>query len=441
MSDNRVPQAPTPTLDTTSLPADGGMIGSGQEGGLSDQVRSYIQRVRGGDMGVLPAVGGFVVLCILFAALSPYFLTERNFANLLTQAASYVMLAMALVFVILLGEIDLSAGVTSGVAMSIFVVLTNPGGIGMNWILALVLSLLTGVVIGLFIGFFVARVGIPSFVVTLGLFLGFQGLQLLIIGTGGLYRIQQPEILAIQNNNLPTWGGWLMLAVMLLISGGSAVIDRRRRTRAGVPNRTVLLVWIKLAVILVVGGIFVALLNQNRGQVNFLNGKAVGGTVIQGVPIVVPITLVILWAGTFMLDRTKFGRYLYAIGGNPEAARRAGIKVIGVKWAAFAICSTLAVVSGVFTASQVGSVDAAFGRDIVLFGVAAAVVGGVSLFGGRGRLIHGAVGALVIAVITNGLGLLNLGGGVNYLVTGGVLILAATVDAVSRVRGGGSLTR
>jgi D-xylose transport system permease protein len=439
MSDSKVPQAPTPIVDTPDpaintslLPADGGLIGSGQEGGLVDQIRAYVQRVRGGDMGVLPAVAGFVVLCILFTALSPYFLTDRNFANLLTQAASYVMLAMALVFVILLGEIDLSAGVTSGVAMSIFVVLSNPGGIGMNWILALILSLLTGTVIGLFIGFFVARVGIPSFVVTLGLFLGFQGLQLLIIGDGGLYRIQQPEILAIQNSNLPTWGGWVMLAVMLLISGGTAVLDRRRRARAGVPNRTVVLVWIKLGVILVIGGLFVALLNQNRGQ---------GFLVISGVPIVVPITLVILWAGTFMLDRTRFGRYLYAIGGNPEAARRAGIKVVGIKWAAFAICSTLSVVSGVFTASQVGSVDAAFGRDIVLFGVAAAVVGGVSLFGGRGRLIHGAVGALVIAVITNGLGLLNLGSGVNYLVTGGVLILAATVDAVSRVRAGGSLTR
>jgi D-xylose transport system permease protein len=155
----------------------------------------------------------------------------------------------------------------------------------------------------------------------------------------------------------------------------------------------------------------------------------------------VPITLFILWLGTFVLDRTKFGRWLYAIGGNAEAARRAGIKVIAIRWAAFIICSTLAVVSGLFSASKVGSVDAAFGRDIVLSGVAAAVVGGVSLFGGRGRLIHAAIGALVISVITNGLGLLNLPGGVNFLVTGGVLILAATVDAISRVRSGGSLFR
>ncbi len=426
MSVTSTPGTPAPEA------TESGLIGSGQDGGVLDQVRAWAMRVRNGEMGALPAVAGFVVLCVLFTALSPYFFTERNFANLLTQAATLVMLAMALVFVILLGEIDLSAGVTSGVAMSLFVVLSDPGGIGMNWILALLLSLLAGVAIGFFIGFFVARVGIPSFVVTLGLFLGFQGLQLIIIGDGGLYRIQQPEIIAIQNSNLPAWGGWVMLAVILIISFTTAMLDRRRRTRAQVPNRTIALLWIRLGVIAALGGVVIALLNQNRGT---------GFLAVSGVPIVVPITLFILWLGTFVLDRTRFGRYIYAVGGNAEAARRAGIKVIGIKWAAFVVCSTLAVVSGLFSASKVGSVDAAFGRDIVLSGVAAAVVGGVSLFGGRGRLIHGAVGALVIAVITNGLGLLNLPGGVNFLVTGGVLILAATVDAVSRVRAGGSILR
>jgi D-xylose transport system permease protein len=140
-----------------------------------------------------------------------------------------------------------------------------------------------------------------------------------------------------------------------------------------------------------------------------------------------------------MLDRTRFGRYIYAIGGNAEAARRAGVKVISIRWVAFIVGSTLAVVAGVFSASKVGSVNAGFGTDIVLSGVAAAVVGGVSLFGGRGRLMHAAIGALVIAVIANGLGLLNLPAGVNYIVTGGVLVLAATVDAVSRVRAGGAI--
>ena len=208
--------------------------------------------------------------------------------------------------------------------------------------------------------------------------------------------------------------------------------DRSRRRRAGVPNRAIALVWIKLGVIAVIGGTVVGILSRNRGQ---------GLTVVEGVPIVVPFVLVILWIGTFVLDRTRFGRYLYAIGGNAEAARRAGVKVMLVRWSAFIVCSTLAVVSGLFSISKVGAVDAAAGREIVLSGVAAAVVGGVSLFGGRGRLLHAAIGALVIAVITNGLGLLNLPAGVNLVVTGAVLILAATVDAVSRVRAGGTVLR
>jgi D-xylose transport system permease protein len=425
---------------TGHVPAATDLIGSGQEGSLADQVRAWLQRVRGGEMGALPAVGGFIVLSILFSILSPFFLTERNFANLMTQAATLVMLGMALVFVILLGEIDLSAGVTAGVSMCIFIVLINVQGF--NWIVALVIAFAVGLAIGTFIGFFVAKVGIPSFVVTLGLFLGLQGIQLIVIGSGGLYRVQVPEILAIQNKNLPDWGGWVMLGIVLLISAGTAFWDRRRRSRAGVPNRTIALVFAKLAAIAVLGGGTVYLLNQNRGQRGtVLNGETIGGNEVIGVPIVVPFVLAILWVGTFVLDRTKYGRYIYAIGGNAEAARRAGVKIVFIRWTAFMVCSSLAVVAGVFSISKVGSVDATIGRDLVLSGVAAAVVGGVSLFGGRGRLIHAAVGALVIAVITNGLGLLNLPAGVNYAVTGGVLILAATVDAVSRKRAGDSVLR
>ncbi len=405
------------------------LIGSGIEGGLGDQVQAWLQRVRSGDMGALPAVGGLVVLGILFSTLSPFFLTERNFANLLNQAATLVVLGMALVFVLLLGEIDLSAGVTGGVGMALFVVLNSVWGI--PWPLALLVGFGFGILTGAMIGFFVARVGIPSFVVTLGLFLGFQGLALVIIGPGGLYRLQVPELIALQNGNLPVWGGWVMLLIMLLISAGMSFWDRSRRTRAGVPNRAVSLVYIKLAVIAVVGGAVVFVLNQDRGQ---------SVNAVQGVPYVVPVVLVILWIGTFVLDRTRFGRYIYAIGGNAEAARRSGVKVRWVKWWAFVIGSSLAVFSALLAVSRVGSVDATVGRDIVLSGVAAAVVGGVSLFGGRGRLVHAAIGALVIATITNGLALLNLPAGVNLLVTGGVLILAATVDAVSRLRSGGGRT-
>jgi D-xylose transport system permease protein len=431
---------------TGHVPSPTDLIGSGQEGTLRDQVNAWWQRIKGGEMGALPAVGGFIVLSLLFTLLSQvvlgnqFFLTERNFANLATQAATLVMLGMALVFVILLGEIDLSAGVTAGASMGIFMVLISRFGV--PWVLALIIAFAIGLAIGTFIGFFVARVGIPSFVVTLGLFLGLQGVQLVVIGESGAIRVQVPEILAIQNSNLPVWAGWVMLGVILLISAATSFWDRIRRTRAGVPNRTITLVLAKLAAIVVVGGIAVYLLNRNRGQApTILNGQEVGGNVVEGVPIVVPFVLAILWIGTFVLDRTKYGRYIYAIGGNAEAARRAGVKIVLIRWTAFIICSGLAVVAGLFSASKVGAVDAAAGRDLVLSGVAAAVVGGVSLFGGRGRLIHAAVGALVIAVITNGLGLLNLPAGVNYVVTGGVLILAATVDAISRKRAGGSILR
>jgi len=416
--------------ESQSIPSGDSLIGSGHEGTVIDQARAWLQRVRGGDMGPLPAIGGFIVRSLLFTFLSPYFLTERNFANLITQAATLVMLGMALVFVILLGEIDLSAGVTSGLTMCLFIVLTNV--VHLNWILALLVAFTAGLAIGTFIGFFVARVGIPSFVVTLGLFLGLQGVELILIGSGGLYRVETPAVLAIMNENMPIWAGWVMLVAIAIVSVGTSLWDRARRTRAGVANRTIYLLWIQLAVIAVIGGVVIALLNQNRGTPLYP---------VAGVPIVVPFTLAILWAGTFVLDRTKFGRYIYAVGGNPEAARRAGVKVVLIRWSAFMVCSTLAVVSGLFSISKVGSVDASAGRDIVLSGVAAAVVGGVSLFGGRGRLMHAAIGALVIAVITNGLGLLNLPAGANYAVTGGVLVLSATVDALSRRRAGGVLIR
>ena len=415
-------------------------IGSGHEGDVKDQFLAYFRNLRQGEMGALPALGGFIVLVILFAFLSQQFLTPLNLANLLTQSATLMTLAVALVFVILLGEIDLSAGVTSGVGAAVFVTLVHNSHI--NWILALAIAFAVGLAIGTFIGFFVARVGIPSFVVTLGLFLGFQGLQLLIIGRGGAYRIETPEVSAIMNRNLPVPLGWTLLAVAIAIALAISLWDRRRRSKAGVANRPLILMVARLGAITVAGVLFVALMSVDRAAGRGeLNGVPIAHDAIIGVPIVVPFAVGILWIGTFVLDRTKYGRHLYAVGGNPEAARRAGIRVASIRLIAFVICSTLAVVAGIFDASRIGVVTAASGNSIVLSGVAAAVVGGVSLFGGRGRVVHAAIGALVIAVIANGLGLLGLPAGVNFLVTGGVLILAATIDAVSRKRAGGTLIR
>ncbi|MDH6277573.1 D-xylose transport system permease protein [Aurantimicrobium minutum] len=403
-------------------------IGSGHEGNIRDQITAYGQRLKNGEMGALPAVIALLALVVLFASLSPFFLTTMNFANLFVQAAQLTVLASALVFVLLLAEIDLSAGVTAGVGMALFVVLHQM--MGLNWIISIIAALALGSLVGWTIGIFVAKIGVPSFVVTLGLFLGFQGLMLVMLGDGGLFRLDVPELKAIMNSNMPVWGGWLMLAIMVVVSLGLGFYDRARRNKAGVANRPVALMLSRVALIAVLGGVAVAAMSVNR---------SVSVVPIDGVPIVIPIVIAILFIGTFVLDRTTFGRHLYAVGGNPEAARRAGIKVAKIRITAFIICSTLAVVSGILAASRIGAIESTAGRSIVLSGVAAAVVGGVSLFGGRGRLIHAAIGALVIAIIDNGLGLIGLPAGVNFLVTGAVLIAAATIDALSRKRSGGGV--
>lgn len=406
------------------------LIASGQEGTVKDQIVGYFQRLKNGDMGALPAVIALLALAVLFTGLSPYFLTKLNIANLFVQAAELTVLACALVFVLLLAEIDLSAGVTAGVGMGLFIILNQM--MGLPWWLAVIGALLLGSAVGSFIGFFVAKVGVPSFVVTLGLFLGFQGLQLIMLGDGGLYRVDVPEILALMNSNMPDWAGWLMVLIMIVVSLALSLWDRARRRKAGLTSRPISLMIAKVAVIGILAAALVFVLNENR-SVSILP--------ISGVPIVIPFVIGIIFVGTFVLDRTRFGRHLYAVGGNPEAARRSGIKVAQIRISAFVICSTLAVVSGLLHVSRLGSVEASAGRSIVLSGVAAAVVGGVSLFGGRGKLVNAAIGALVIAIIDNGLGLIGLPAGINFLVTGGVLIAAATIDALSRKRSGGSLFR
>jgi D-xylose transport system permease protein len=413
------------TIEAETPQADAPLIGTGHEGTLNEQFVAYVQRVRGGDMGMLPALAGLFVLTILFTTLSSVFFTKANIANLMTQTAALMMLSVALTFVIVIAEIDLSAGVTSGLGMAVFILLVNSNH--WNWVLALIVALLCGAAIGLFIGVFVAKVGIPSFVITLGLFLGLQGLMLVLLGKGGSYRVETPAVVAIMNKPMAVWLGWALLAVIVAISLGTGLYDRRRRAAAGVAVRPIALLWIRVGLWIVLGGLFVGFLSQNRSS---------GIFPIRGVPIVVPFALGIVWIGQSVLDRTSFGLHVFAVGGNPEAARRAGINVARVRIACFLVCSTLAVVSGLFTISQVGVVQSATGRDIVLSGVGAAVIGGVSLFGGRGRLAQAAVGALLISMITNGLGLLGYSAGITFMVTGGVLILAATIDAVSRRRPG-----
>lgn len=424
-----VEKSTNPSTDTAAQTVGGApppqQISTGHEGTVRDQIDSYLLRIRGGEMGMLPALAGVVIITVVFFILTPYFLTKTNIANLMTQTAALMMLAVALTFVIILAEIDLSAGVTGGLGMAVFILLTAVGG--WNWIAALLVALVVGASIGTFIGFMVAKIGVPSFVITLALFLGLQGVILVLLGNAGAYRIEAPAVLAIMNKSMPVWAGWLMLAVIVAISLFTGLYDRSRRAATGMPVRPMSLLWARVAAWAVGGGLVVLLLSLNRST---------SVIPIRGVPVVVPIALAILWIGTTMLDRTRFGLHIYAVGGNPEAARRAGINVSRVRIACFILCSSLAVISGLFTASQVGTVESSAGRDIVLSGVAAAVVGGVSLFGGRGRLAQAAVGALLISMITNGLGLLGLSAGITLAITGAVLALAATVDALSRRRSG-----
>jgi D-xylose transport system permease protein len=405
---------------------------TGQEGTAAEQFKAYLSRLRAGDMGSLPAVGALLVLVALFSSLSPYFFTTLNFANLFVQAATLMMISSALVFVILLGEIDLSAGVTAGTGMAIFVKLNleypnNP------WLLHLAVAFALAIATGTLIGYFVAKIGVPSFVVSLALYLAFPGIMLIILGDGGVLRLEVPEVKAIMNENLPVWGGWAMLGVAVLITGAMGLWDRARRIKAQLPVRPITFLMIKVAGIIVLGAPAIWVLNTNRSLNAFKP--------IAGVPMVIPIALFILFVATFALDRTRFGRHLYAVGGNPEAARRAGIKVAKIRISAFVICSFLAMIGGVFNVSRIGNVESSAGKAIVLSGVAAAVVGGVSLFGGRGRLAHAAIGAFVIAIIDNGLGLLGQPAGINWVVTGSVLLIAATIDALARKRSGASLAR
>jgi D-xylose transport system permease protein len=412
---------------------------TGHEGSTKDQLSAYFSRLKAGDMGPLPAVGAAILLMALFSVLSSVFLTPINLTNLLVQSATLIMLTSALVFVILLAEIDLSAGVTYGTGMAIFVKMNqmSPN----TWILNLLLAFVFGVAVGWFIGFFVAKIGVPSFVISLALYLAFPGVMLIILGEGGILTLQVPEVMAIMNGTMPLWAGWLLLVICLAVTAAMSLWDRSRRMKSGLPVRPLTLLAMKLGGVAAIGAVVVQICNIDRRQGGLMNPNSPGYHPIQGMPIVVPFVVVILFICTFMLDRTRYGRHLYAVGGNPEAARRAGIKVAKIRITAFIICSTLAMVAGVFNVSRIGNVESGAGKSIVLEGVAAAVVGGVSLFGGRGRLAYAALGAFVISTIDNGLGLLGVPAGLNFIITGSVLLVAATIDALARKRSGGSLVR
>ena len=411
---------------STSTTTDAAAAEAANSGSIGDAIRDYTIRVRGGELGALPSVLALFTLIIIFTVMKgSIFFSTFNFANLITQSAAVIVIAMGLIFVLLLGEIDLSAGYAAGTAGAVLAVTLTLKGWPLP--LALVACLGTGLIIGLFIGVVVARIGIPSFVVTLAMFLALQGLMLLIIGEGGTIGVTNPTIVAIMNSNLTPLAGWILFLIVILGYAGSTYATLRRRQKAGLITQSVSVWAAKTAALAILLGAATYLLNQERSR----NPAAS----IQGIPYVVVLILILLVGLTFVLQRTAFGRHVYAVGGNAEAARRAGISVPGVRIACFIFCSTLAAVAGILFASKDNSISPSTGGSTtLLFAVGAAVIGGTSLFGGRGKIRDAILGGLVVAVIGNGLPLITDKSGIQYIVTGLVLLIAASVDALSRRR-------
>ena len=391
---------------------------------LKTAMQDYWSRIKAGDIGSLPAVLGLVALCIVFGSMSSVFLTPGNFANLLTQAAAVIVIAMGLVFVLLLGEIDLSAGYTAGVTGAVLVILITNHDV--PWYLALLVAIFVGVVLGFGLGTLVARLGIPSFVVTLAAFLAFQGILLLLAGEGGTIRVEDKTILAVENSNLTPTLSWIFFIAVSTIYVLTGLNRMNSRRKAGLKSELKKLWILKTAGLLVITGLAVFALNVERSN----NPDLVS---LKGIPYVVPVILLILVVGTFVLGRTAFGRHIYAVGGNAEAARRAGINVKRVRIAAFMICSGLSAIAGMIFASRQNSVSPTTGgSSTLLYAVGAAVIGGTSLFGGKGKMRDAILGGLVVAVIDNGMGLLGYAAGIKFIVTGLVLLVSAGVDAISR---------
>ena len=383
----------------------------------------YIAKVKSGDIGALPAILGLISLGLIFKFSSTFFLTDRNLANLITQSAPVMVIAMGLIFVLLLGEIDLAAGFTSGVCGASMVLLINNHKY--PWYAAFLVSLVVGIILGFAMGMLRARLGIPSFVVTLSAFLAFQGVLLLMAGDGGTIPLQNRFIIAVENSNLTTNQSWLFFIVAM---GGYLTYGLRRilnGRKTGVKVELFKVWLLRNFILTLLAGVATYMLNGQRGNPPRSS--------IKGMPIVVLLLLFLLFAGTFTLQKTKFGRYLYAVGGNAEAARRAGINVAFIRTMAFVICSGFAAIAGMLFASRSNSISPTTGGGTtLLYAVGAAVIGGTSLFGGRGKMRDAVLGGLVVATIDNGMGLLGFSSGTQYLVTGGVLLLSASVDAISR---------
>jgi D-xylose transport system permease protein len=393
---------------------------------VGDYGRLWLKRVRSGESGALPVIVGLIAIVLFFQVKSSLFLSAGNLVNLMTQAAFIMTLGMAEIFVLLLGEIDLAAGYTAacGAVISLWMMAD-----GSPWWLSVLAGLAATAAYGALQGFIITRLRLPSFVVTLAGLLGLEGMLIFLInasgkvGLGGVISLHSSVINDIEAGSLNPAASWIVMIVAVGVAGLMLFLRDRRRRVSGLVAPPVSITLLKVAVMAVAGVVVILVANTNRGRL----------VPLRGLPWVVLVVLAIVVIYTILLGRTRFGRYIYAIGGNAEAARRAGINTIRIRTLAFMLTGLTAGITGIIYASYLGSIsNGVDGGENVLYGVAAAVIGGTSLFGGRGKMIDALLGGLVVGVIYNGLELLGLSASAQLMWTALVLLAAVIVDRLTR---------
>jgi len=388
---------------------------------LSGFVRLWWQGVRAGELGSLPIIVGLVVIAIIFGILDDTFLTERNFTNLLLQMSAIATIAIGVVFVLLIGEIDLSVAFVSAVGGVVMTLLLRPDDPGWPWWAAILAALICTTVIGFVQALVITKAGVPSFVVTLAGLLIWSGVVLILTtqaSSVGTIRVQDETVVGIANDFLSTTAGWVVGVVAVASFALAQLQNARTRRAGGLYAKPVVVLAIQVLALAVVTFAAVWYVNKDRG-----------------VPKVTVILLILLVFWSFIASRTRFGRHVYAVGGSAEASRRAGINVDRVRIAVFMISGFMAGVGGIMLASRLRSVATnTGGGNLLLLVIAAAVIGGTSLFGGVGRVVSALLGALVIASIQNGMDLLGLASGTKFVITGLVLLGAVLVDAYAKRR-------
>jgi D-xylose transport system permease protein len=376
----------------------------------SETLRRFVQ----GDLASLRVVVGLAVIWAIFQFENDRFLSAQNLTNLMLQITATGLISVGVVYVLLLGEIDLSVGAVSGLAAAVMAVLNVQHG--WNPYLAIAAGVLVGTAIGLFQGSVFSRFGVPSFVVTLAGLLAWQGALLQVLGSTGSININDPKITGLANTFYSDAVGWIVAVLVIAVYAAVVLVGHRRRVAAGLTGESVAPLALRIALVAIVAIVAMAILNSDRG-----------------LPLAVLILLGFVVGMEYVVKRTRFGRHVYAVGGNAEAARRAGIRLNSVRIAVFAICSTMAAIGGIMAASRLLAVNqSSGGSDLLLLAIAGPVIAGTSLFGGRGSVWTALLGALVIGSISNGMDLLALSSAVKFMVTGGVLLIAVIVDAIAR---------